>query len=242
MSDVNIFSALLGGILTFLAPCTFPLIPAYIGFLAGGVTADAQLRLRIMRNALLFVLGFTLVFMSFGLLSGALGKFLVLHRLFLSQVGGAMVIVLGLLLLLRVPLPDLFGSSLLPSWITPGRPTSAFLLGLFFGLGWSPCIGPILGSILFLASTSGSVVIGASLLFVYSIGLAIPFLLVALLYGTAFTYVTALGKFLPFIERAAGIFLIILGSLLVFGKFGLFTVWLSVERLGDWYGQLMNFM
>lgn len=242
MTDVNIFSALFGGILTFLAPCTFPLIPAYIGFLAGGVTADAHLRLRIMRNALLFVIGFTLVFMMFGLLSGALGTFLVLHRLLLSQIGGVMVVILGLLLLLHVPLPTLFGSSLLPSWITPGRPTSAFLLGLFFGLGWSPCIGPILGSILLLASTSGSVSLGASLLFVYSIGLTIPFLLVALLYGTTFTYVTALGKFLPHIERVAGVFLIALGTLLVLGKFGLFSVWFSVDRLGDWYGQLMNFM
>ncbi len=242
MNDVSFFSALLGGILTFLAPCTFPLIPAYIGFLAGGASATDALRTKIMQNAALFVLGFTLVFVSFGLLSGAIGTFLVLHRLLLSQIGGAMVMLLGLLMLFRVPLPNLFGSPMLPAWVAPGRPFSAFLLGLFFGLGWSPCIGPILGTILFLAGTSGSVGTGAFLLFVYSLGLALPFLLIAYLYGTAFSYVSVMGKYLPVIERVAGLFLVFLGALLLVGKFGLFSVWIDVGRLGDWYGQLMNFM
>lgn len=248
MLDVSFFSALLGGVLTFLAPCTLPLIPAYIGFL-GGVSShgnkphnSAAMRRRIHGNALLFVLGFSLVFIVFGLISGTLGKFLILHRAIISSLGGIFVIGFGLIMLGYIPFPNLFARVGLPHWLHPGRPFSAFLLGLLFALGWSPCLGPILGTILLLAGATGTVLYGGYLLALYSLGLAIPFLLVAVLYGTAFTYITPLARYLPIIEKCAGAFLVFIGILLLMGNFGLLNVWFAGVFAGAWYHDLMRFM
>jgi cytochrome c-type biogenesis protein len=249
MFDVSFFSALLGGILTFLAPCTLPLIPAYIGFLGGSSSSGSTqlgnkvaLRRRIYWNALLFVLGFSLIFIIFGLVSGTLGKFLILHRAVISSLGGILVIGFGLIMLGYVPFPNLFARVGLPHWLHPGKPFSAFLLGLLFALGWSPCLGPILGTILLLAGSSGTALYGGYLLAVYSLGLAIPFLFVAFLYGSAFTYIAPLARYLPLIEKCAGVFLIIIGVLLLIGDFGLLNVWFTDALSWDWYERLMDFM
>lgn len=248
MPDVSFFSALLGGLLTFLAPCTLPLIPAYIGFLGGSSSQgrtpqnSAALRRRIHVNALLFILGFSLVFILFGFASGALGKFLILHRLIISSIGGIFVIGFGFIMLGYIPFPNLFARVGLPHWLHPGNPFSAFLLGLLFALGWSPCLGPILGTILLLAGASGTALYGGYLLAVYSLGLAIPFLLVALLYGSAFTYIAPLARYLSIIEKSAGVLLIFIGSLLLIGDFGLLNVWFTDIFSGGWYEDLMRFM
>ena len=247
MNEVGIFSALLGGLLTFLAPCTFPLIPAYVGFLAGSGATSEQIsatlqKKRIIMNALLFVIGFTFVFMCFGLVSGTLGTFLVLHRMLFAQVSGLIVLLFGIAMLGVIPMPAFFKGRSMPSYLTAGRPSSAFFLGLFFGFGWSPCLGPILGTILFLASASGTAAQGAFLLLCYSLGLAFPFLLVAFLYGTAFTYVLALQKYLGRIEKVSGVFLILIGGMLLFGQFGMWNVWADELWRGGWYGKLMDFM
>jgi cytochrome c-type biogenesis protein len=248
MLDVSFLSALLGGLLTFLAPCTLPLIPAYIGFLGGSSSGSgklhdsAALRRRIHVNALLFVLGFSLIFILFGLVSGTLGKFLILHRAVISSLGGIFVIGFGLIMLGYIPFPNLFARVGLPPWLHPGKPFSAFLLGLLFALGWSPCLGPILGTILLLAGASGTALYGGYLLAVYSLGLAIPFLLVAFLYGSAFTYIAPLARYLPIIEKCAGIFLILIGVLLLIGDFGLLNVWFTDTLSWDWYENLMYFM
>ena len=248
MIEVGIFSALLGGLLTFFAPCTFPLIPAYIGFLAGAAgqngrkLSQRELQRHIVSNAFLFVLGFTLVFVLFGLISGVIGTFLILHRMLITQIGGVVVIFFGLYLLGLIRIPALFKGNSFPSYLTPGRPLSAFLLGLFFGFGWSPCLGPILGTILLLAGTAGTASYGAFLLLCYSFGLALPFLLVAFIYGTAFSYVLALQKYLKTIEKIAGVFLVLVGVMLVVGKFGMFNVWADELLSSGWYGRLMDLM
>lgn len=247
MSEVGILSALLGGLLTFLAPCTFPLIPAYIGFLAGGGSREQllepkELQRRIMLNALLFVLGFTSVFVFFGLISGSLGTFFALNRLLFARIGGAIVVLFGLFMLRIIRLPSLFKGKNVPAFLTPGRPSSAFFLGFFFGFGWSPCLGPILGTILFLAGSGGTASYGAFLLLCYSLGLAIPFLIVAYLYGTTFSYVIAFQKYLPVVEKVAGVFLIVIGVMLMIGQFGMFNVWVGEFWKGGWYENLMNYM
>ncbi len=248
MISVNLISAFLGGVLTFLAPCTLPLIPAYVGFLAGGVkneqkqTSSKSLRLSILLNALLFTVGFSLVFIFFGTVSGTLGKFFILHRAVLAAIGGVLVIFFGVMMLGIIPTPRLFGGAQLPAMLRPGNPYSAFLLGLLFALGWSPCLGPVLGTILLLASTSGTAFQGGLLLFVYSLGLAIPFLLVATLYGSAFTYVVSLGKYLPIISQAAGVFFIIIGTLLVLGQFGMLNIWAAPLLESQWYNNVMQYM
>lgn len=246
MSDVTIVSAFIAGLLSFLAPCTFPLVPAYLGFLAGDHAegeGDVALRRRVvMTNALLFVIGFTAVFMLFGLTSGFLGKFLILHRATIAQVGGAVVVLFGLAQLRIIRLPNIVSRRVSSERLVPGRPISAFLLGLFFGFGWSPCLGPILGTILLLAGTSGTLFSGALLLLVYSLGIALPFLLLAYFYGRAFASVVAFARYLPAVERVSGVFLVTVGLLLVLGKFGLFNVWIGALFEGEWYERLMDHM
>ncbi len=248
MISVNIISAFLGGILTFLAPCTLPLIPAYVGFLAGGIkknegdTNSRSLRQSIILNALLFTIGFSLIFIFFGTISGAIGKFFILHRAMLAAVGGVLVIFFGVMMLGYISTPRLFGGTQLPAILRPGNPYSALLLGILFALGWSPCLGPILGTILLLASTSGTALQGGLLLLVYSLGLAIPFLLVATLYGSAFTYVVSLGKYLPIISRAAGVFFILIGALLLLGQFGMLNIWAAPLLENEWYNNAMQYM
>jgi cytochrome c-type biogenesis protein len=243
MLEIGFISALIGGLLTFLAPCTLPLIPAYIGFLAGAPGADEKTRSRrIFLNALLFTLAFSCVFVFFGLVSGSLGKFFVLHRVLISQVGGALVILLGLSMLGVFDLPQLFSGKKLPTFMHSGKPFSAFLLGLLFALGWSPCLGPILGTILVLAGTSGTAFHGALLLLVYSLGLAIPFIAIALIYGASFSYISTLARVLPYINKIGGVLFVLIGTLLLFGNFGLLNVWVQ-DVLGDsWYTGLMDYM
>lgn len=244
MIEIGYISALIGGLLTFLAPCTLPLIPAFIGFLAGSEKSEStEMRgRRIMMNAFLFTLAFSLVFVFFGLVSGALGQFFVLHRAFISRLGGVLVIVLGLSMLGVFNLPQFFSGKKLPKFLQPGKPFSAFLLGLLFALGWSPCLGPILGTILVLAGTGGTALHGALLLLVYSLGLAIPFLLVAAVYGASFSYLTGLSRILPYVNKVGGVLFVLIGVLLVMGNFGLLNVWVT-NILGDtWYNGLMNYM
>ena len=241
MFEVTFFSALLGGLLTFFAPCTLPLIPGYIAFI-GGEKGDSNFRRRIMVNALLFVLGFSLVFIVYGMASGVLGKFLMLHRATIAAIGGVMVIVMGLLMLDLFNLPMF--STLLPSFngswrkvffsasMFNGSHSGAFLLGFLFALGWSPCLGPILGTILLLASTTGATLSGGLLLGVYSLGLALPFLLIAFFYGSSVAYVPKLERYLPLVNRIGGVLLMVIGLLLVFGQFGMLNTWAG-EILGD---------
>lgn len=229
MFDIGFFSALLGGILTFLAPCTLPLIPAYLGFLAGSGTGlnERERKHVIMVNASLFTLAFSLVFVFFGLASGSIGAFFTLHRAFISRVGGVLVIALGLSMLGAFDLPQFFSGKKLPRELSAGKPFSSFLLGLLFALGWSPCLGPILGTILVLAGGTGTALHGAFLLLVYSLGLALPFLGVAYAYGVSFGYVASLARILPYVNKIGGAFFVFIGVLLILGDFGLLNVWMT---------------
>ena len=234
MPDITIISAFLGGLLTFFAPCTLPLIPAFIAFIGGQTTSQVEVgrkinthRRTIIISALCFILGFTIVFIFFGLASGALGSFLVLNKKLISQIGGVLIILLGLGMLRLIPLPSFsfFSHRAIPSQIEKGTRTGGFLLGLLFGLGWSPCLGPILGTIIVLAGSTGSATGGAILLFVYAMGLGLPFLLVSVLYGEAVGYVTSLSRHLPLISKIGAILIIIIGLLMVFGQFGVIATY-----------------
>lgn len=234
MIEVSIFSALLAGLITFFAPCTLPLLPGYVAFIGGGEEGPG-LRRRTIANALLFVLGFSVVFMAYGIASGSLGKFLILYRTEIAQAGGFIVILLGFSLLDLFTLPPFFsriGSWRLPQGISAGSPMGALILGFLFALGWTPCLGPILGTILLLASTGGTALLGGLLLGVYSLGLAIPFLLVAFFYGSTFASLPKLRRYLPLIRRIGGMMIIIVGLLLVLGQFGILNTWAG-EIFGD---------
>ncbi len=225
-----VISAFVAGLLTFLAPCTFPLVPAYLGFISGVSVEDLNdptksdtVRKKIIQNGIFFVVGFSLVFILFGTLAGLIGQGLVPYRIWLTRVSGVFVILFGLFMLGAFKIPFLQSDKRLkaPSFLKVGKPASSLVIGSAFAFGWTPCIGPILGSILLLASTSTTAFQGAFLLTMFSIGLAIPFLLIAFLFSKATIYIQKISKYLVWISVIGGVFLIILGILLVTNNFSL---------------------
>lgn len=214
----SLVSAFIAGLVTFIAPCTLPLVPAYLGVLTGaGVGEARQSRRRMLRAAFLFVLGFSVVFVLLGSLAGLVGVAAAPVRLVIQRVGGVLIIVLGLSMLgvLRLPLLRRSFQARLPGLGRLPRSLRAFLFGVVLASGWTPCVGPILGTILLLGTFQQTVSQGALLLGVYSVGLAIPFLLVALFYGQATKLIARAGRVARGIEIAAGLFLVFLGVLFV---------------------------
>lgn len=230
-----IIPSFIAGVLTFLAPCTLPLVPGYLGFISGLSSQELNKddsskhvknsRGQIMANAVYYVLGFSIVFIILGSLFGLGGAALAQYRPVLSRVGGFFVIFFGLYMLRLFELP---GFNLLAQdhhlnltqKLKPGTPISSLVFGATFAFGWSPCVGPILGSVFLLASSTATVGQGAALLAVFSIGLGIPFLLIAASLSSANTVIKNLHKYLRFVTPIGGIFLVFLGILLITNNFG----------------------
>lgn len=223
MNNITLGVAFFAGLASFLSPCVFSLVPAYVGYLSGraaGGEADGNNRLVTFLHGLAFVLGFSLVFVLFGVAASAFGGALADARIWLAKIGGVVVVIFGLHMIgvYRIPfleydtriqdLPD-------PKW---GYLSSA-LLGVFFSAGWSPCVGPVLGMILTLAANGGDVAQGAILLTAYSAGLAIPFLIAALGIGWVSAALRKYGKVMRYIEILMGVILVIIGIMLFLGKF-----------------------
>jgi cytochrome c-type biogenesis protein len=227
MDGVLIIAAFIAGMLTFLAPCTFPLVPGYLGFISGVSVQELQdpkrtkfAQRKIFLNGFFFVFGFSLVFVVLGTAAGFLSQLLSPYRAMLGRVGGALIILLGLSMLDASTIPFLSKEVhvRLPSFLRKGKWASSCLLGASFGFGWTPCVGPILGSILTLAAVSATAPTGAFLLLVFSLGLAIPFLFVAACASMAMTWMSRVGTYLKVISIASGILLVFLGVLFLFGK------------------------
>ena len=214
--------AFFAGLASFLSPCVFALVPAYVSYLggrAGATTADGSSTWRTFSHGLAFVAGFSIVFIGLGLLSSGLGALLFDFSWWLSRVGGVVVILFGLHLagILRIPFLD-YDLRAQSKSIGGGTYLSSVMMGIFFSAGWAPCVGPVLGAILTLALNEGSISQGGILLTSYSLGLAIPFLLAA----TQITWVTFLlrrySKFSLYVERTMGVVLILVGILLLTGR------------------------
>ncbi len=226
-------AAFLAGILMFLAPCTLPIVPGYLAFISGvspleldDVRTRGAVRRKVLHNALWFVLGFGVIFISFGALAGFLGAYLGEWRHALSQGGGILLILFGLTMLgMRIPVLSLERRIRIPAFLSLGRASSSFLLGALFALSWSPCIGPVLGSVLLLASSSSTALTGAALLTVFWLGLALPFLVTALLIGEASLFIGKLSRLARVLEVVGGVVLVGLGILMVTGGMGLLVTW-----------------
>ena len=223
IAQVTIGLAFLAGLASFLSPCVFSLVPAYIGYLGGraaGGEVTASNRFVTFTHGLAFVLGFSLVFITLGVASSAFGRLLFDLRFILAKVGGIVVIIFGLHMIGIFRIPFLEYDTRVQQM--PDRKwgyLSSVLMGVFFSAGWAPCVGPVLGTILTLALNGGSVSTGVSLLSAYSAGLAIPFLLAALGVGWVSVTLRKYGKVMHYIEIAMGVILVILGVMLFAGIF-----------------------
>ena len=223
IANVTLGLSFLAGLASFLSPCVFSLVPAYIGYLggraAGGEVSESN-RFITFTHGLAFVLGFSVVFIAFGATASAFSVLLFDLRFWLAKIGGVIVVIFGLHMIgiFRIPLLE-YDTRVQQ---LPDRKLgylSSALMGVFFSAGWAPCVGPVLGSILTLALNGGSVSTGVSLLSAYSAGLAIPFLIAALGVGWVSATLRKYGKVMHYVEIAMGVVLVIIGVMLFSGIF-----------------------
>jgi cytochrome c-type biogenesis protein len=223
IARVTIGLAFLAGLASFLSPCVFSLVPAYIGYLGGraaGGEGTENNRFVTFTHGLAFVLGFSLVFITLGVATSAFGRLLFDLRFILAKVGGVVVIIFGLHMIGVFRIPFLEYDTRVQQM--PDRKwgyLSSALMGVFFSAGWAPCVGPVLGAILTLALNGGSISTGISLLSAYSAGLAIPFLLAALGLGWVSLTLRKYGKVMHYVEMGMGVVLVIIGVMLFSGIF-----------------------
>lgn len=220
--------AFIAGLLSFLSPCVLPLVPSYVGFITGMTLPEVTGRRRaVLTHALLFVAGFSLVFVLLGASATALGRALNYYQVWLQRVGGVLIILFGLLCLGVFKLGSLTQERRMHLERKPIGYLGSALVGMAFAAGWTPCIGPVLGGILGLAATSNDVARGMQLLAVYSAGLALPFLIAAVALESFLDWFQRFRRFLPWVMRVSGVMLIVVGVLMVTGEFTRLAGWLQ---------------
>jgi cytochrome c-type biogenesis protein len=234
MESVSLAGAFLAGLLSFLSPCILPLIPAYICAISGvsfeQLSADQPPPLimkRVIAGALLFGLGFTVVFVLLGISATMVGKFLYAHMTFLKQAAGVVVMVFGLLLSGLISFDFLNREKRFRIRSTLWRPVTPLILGSAFAFGWTPCVGPILGVILTYASMRPTVDQGALLLITYSLGLGVPFLFAALAINSFLRFFARIRNWLKLVQLVAGLLLVGLGVLILTDNLERLTYWLG---------------
>jgi cytochrome c-type biogenesis protein len=228
-----ILVALVAGVISFLSPCVLPIVPPYLAYMSGvslgemGSQSDARRRATI--AALFFVMGLSTVFLILGFTASAFGAFFLQNQVLFSQISGVVVIVFGLHFLGIFRIPFLDREARIDAGDKGGSSFGAYVLGLAFAFGWTPCIGPQLGAILSLAASEASVTRGTLLLGVYAAGLGIPFLLAAMFITRAVGVMNHLKRHMVMIERIMGGLLVLVGLALLTGAFTMFSWWL-LER------------
>jgi len=224
--------AFVAGFASFLSPCVLPLVPGYVSLISGaGVeelkSARSQLMRRVMINSIGFILGFSIVFITLGAISTEIGQLAAQYKHTLSIVAGVVVIIFGLHLTGLFQIKWLLQDARLHNVKGSSTPIGAFVIGFAFAFGWTPCLGPILSAILLIAGQEDKVAQGILLLAVYSLGLAVPFLMTSLLMERFLKFYSRFRSHMHALEVASGGLMIALGILLVIGRFTLISSWLS---------------
>jgi cytochrome c-type biogenesis protein len=224
MSQIGYITAFLGGLLSFLSPCVLPLIPSYVSFITGISFDDfkhgdkARIKKLTLINSFAFVFGFSTVFVLLGVSSSYVGKLFAVYYDHIRIIGGIIIIVFGLYVMGVLKLNFLASDKRVHLHSKPRGHFGSFIVGLTFGAGWTPCIGPILGSILLIASTTGSALQGFKLLLVYSLGLAVPFMATSLAINSFLSHYSAIQKYMRLIMVLSGLLLIGFGIILLTDK------------------------
>jgi len=233
--NITFITAFFAGIISFLSPCVLPLIPGYISFISGvsiqELTDNSELkkvREKVLINSLFFVIGFSFVFISFGASATAIGQLLIKHTKVFSIIAGIIIIIFGLHLTGILKIKALYKEKRFHVMQKPLNVWGSFIIGLAFAFGWTPCLGPIIGSIIAIASVQETVLKGILLLTFYSLGLAIPFMITAYSVTLFFKMFDKIKKHLNIIEWTAGLLLIILGILILTGKIYMAAGWFGI--------------
>lgn len=234
MTDVSYFAAFAGGFLSFISPCVLPLIPGYLSFVSGvsmeefrSGTATAASKRQLLLASLAFVAGFSLVFIALGASASAIGEFLMSRLPLLGKVAGALIIIFGLHTMGVFRLRWLDTEKRVQTQRKPAGLIGAMLVGVAFAFGWTPCIGPILGTILVLAGRKETISEGIALLTVYSAGLGIPFLLTSLAVNRFFSASARIRRHYHAIEVTSGVLLIVVGVLIFTSQFTIIARYLE---------------
>jgi len=242
------FGVALAGLVSFLSPCVLPLVPPYLGYL-GGTTieqlgnkdeVDAGLWRRVVLASVLFVLGFTTVFVGFGAGASVLGQWIQAHKSQLAVAAGFVVILFGLHFLGVLRIPLLYREARLHSSNQGASLAGAYVMGLAFAFGWTPCIGPVLATVLTVAANEASLGAGVRLLFVYSLGLGIPFILAAVAIGPFLGFLKRFRRHLGRVEMAMGVLLIATGVLILTGSLNWYGQWMienfpALVQIEEWF-------
>jgi cytochrome c-type biogenesis protein len=231
-TSIGILVAFLAGLLSFLSPCVLPLVPSYVSFVTGlGVEELEQgggdVKRVTLIHSLLFVAGFTLIFLLMGASATYIGQLLRVYQEIIARIGGLIIMLFGIYLLGVIPIAALSREKRFRFQRKPVGYAGTVAVGVAFGAGWVPCIGPILGAILTLAATRASMAEGMGLLGFYSAGLAIPFVLSAVALTAFLSWFQKFRRYLRYVEWVAGVLLISVGLLLLTGKFTLLAGWLA---------------
>lgn len=234
--DVSAGGAFLAGLLSFFSPCVLPLVPPYLAYMGGVSIAELQnegggngqrpVRLGVLLAALSFVAGFSTVFVALGATASAIGQAVSGYLGILGYIAGALIIIMGLHFLGLFRIPFLDRTARVGVANKPAGLLGAYVIGLAFGFGWSPCVGPVLTAILLMAGASDSAAEGARLLLIYSLGIGVPFLVAAGFAGAFMRFSARFRSKLGLIEKAMGAFLVIAGVLILTGQMSTIAFWL----------------
>ncbi len=234
MGELYIYAAVaLAGLVSFLSPCVLPLVPPYLGYLGGTTISqatagdiDERTWWRVVFGAVFFVLGFTTVFVGLGASASAFGQLIQAYQYQLSMVAGVVIIAFGLHFLGLFKIPLLYQEARFQADVEGASYAGAFLIGLAFAFGWTPCIGPVLATILTLAANEASLFRGVSLLLVYSLGLGVPFILAAVMIRPFLGFMQRFKRHLGTVERVMGAVLVVAGLMFLTGTMGWIGQWM----------------
>ena len=234
--DVTVGGAFVGGLLSFVSPCVLPLVPPYLAYLGGvsieqlraegGAKVSGKVRWRVLLAALCFVGGFSTVFVALGATASWIGQVVSAYLGVLGYIAGMLIVLMGLHFLHVIRIPLLDRTARVGVADKPTGLIGAYVIGLAFGFGWSPCVGPVLAAILLMAGAEQSAAEGARLLFVYSLGIGLPFLIAAAFAGAFMRWSARFRDRLNWIEKAMGAFLIVTGVLIFTGQMPTIAYWL----------------
>ncbi|MEP9396989.1 cytochrome c biogenesis protein CcdA [Mesorhizobium sp. KR2-14] len=233
MLDVSLGGALVAGLLSFVSPCVLPIVPPYLAWLAGisfdelkSETPGAEQRRRVIVAAIAFVLGFATVFIALGATASVVGKTIAQYFDALAIIAGILIIAMGLHFLGVFRIGMLYREARVQVDRKPAGPLGAYVMGLAFAFGWTPCVGPVLAAILFIAGSEGTALRGAALLGAYSLGIGIPFILAAAFASRFLGWAARFKKHMRKIEMAMGGLLVVTGMLFITGQMSAISYWL----------------